>query len=146
MEMHWEWGTREERGWGDEEDGRRVGDTGCDEAVDLICSPAPSSSFPASVTCVLSCLLHFLFAFSLLFVSPHFIFVFLEHSATATFWIFWTPLARIYTFFLSLLTILSILLTLLFLFSGFHSLSRHFYSLYICLGFSCRHAFHFIRT
>lgn len=36
------------------EDGRRVGDTACDEAVDVICSPAPSSS--SSVTLVL-CLL-----------------------------------------------------------------------------------------
>lgn len=70
MEMHRERGTREERGWGggDEEDGRRVGDTGCDEAVDLICSPAPSSSFSASVTCVLSYLLHL--PFSSLFLFP----------------------------------------------------------------------------
>lgn len=34
------------------EDGRRVGDTGCDEAADLICSPSPSP--PASVTRVSS--------------------------------------------------------------------------------------------
>lgn len=64
-------------GGGDEEDGRRVGDTGCDEAVDLICSPAPSSSLPASVTCVLSYLSYLsLGSFSsLLFVSPRFIFL-----------------------------------------------------------------------
>lgn len=59
-------GGEERRGgsWGGEEDGRRVGDTGCDEAVDLICSPAPSSSFSASL-CHLCPLL------PLLFVSPH---------------------------------------------------------------------------
>lgn len=84
MEMHQEWGTREERGWGDERDGRWVGDTGCDEAVDLICSPAPSFSAFLSVTCVLSCLLHLpfhshfpLFLFNLLsfFLIAYFHFI-----------------------------------------------------------------------
>lgn len=73
MEMHGERGTREERVWGAggmRRMGDRVGDTGWDEAVDLICSPVPSSTSSASV-CHLppaSC--------TLLLNPPRFIFLF----------------------------------------------------------------------
>lgn len=72
MEMHKEWGTREEGDKdGDEKDGRQVGDTGCDEAADLFCSRSLSSSSPASVChlCVLSYLSHQLLSSFLFFSS-----------------------------------------------------------------------------
>lgn len=74
MEMHQEWGTRKEgERDGDERDGRQVGDTGCDEAADLFCSPSHCSSLPASVChwFVLSYLLHRLLT-SFLFLSRTF--------------------------------------------------------------------------
>lgn len=125
MEMHQEWGTREEMGWGDEKDGRWVGDTGCDEAVDLICSPTPSFSASLSVTYVLSCLLHLPFP-SFFFVSPHFIFFFI---------MFFHFIQFLYTFsFLSLSILLFFLLTLLFLFlASVHHLQNTRYSFTLCI-------------
>lgn len=137
MEMHQEWGTREERGWGDERDGRWVGDTGCDEAVDLICSPAPSFSAFLSVTCVLSCLLHLhfpshftLFLFNLLFFFWLYTFIFLYSYALSLSWH-----SLFYCFLFTLVPFLT---------SPSPKHQILFYSLYICLGFSWRHALQFI--
>lgn len=120
------WRCTRSEGPGGGEDGRRVGDTGCDEAVDLICSPAPSSSSPASVTCVLSYLLHLFSFLSSAFLLTS-LYCFPLTSFLGYFQILQT-LPGMCTFTVWLLTILLILSSLLFLFClllGFNSPSHH---------------------
>lgn len=137
MEMHWEWGTREERR-GEEGSGgvRRMGDEwGIQDVMRrstwfVVPLPLPPSP-PRSVTCVLFCLS------SLSPLTSFFPFL-------ATFWIFLTPPARIRTFYFSSLTVLLILLTLLFLLSLRLAAGYTFILSLFLLGFSRHHASHLI--
>ena len=118
---------RRGRWWGGEEDGRRVGDTGCVEAGDVICRPSPSASVSAS-------LCHLCPPLPLLFVSPHVFFPFsspLSEFPQLHLQEYAPSLSRCSLFFLLL-----ILLTLLFLLSLSLAAGYTFILSLFLLGFS----------
>lgn len=145
MEMHREWGTREERrgvggggvGWGGWETEWGIQDVMRQSTWFVVPFPLPPPPLPPSVTYVSS--LTSGTYIPLLFVPSSLHFPFCSNIISPLLF----NLSKLQQEYVSFSPFSILLMILLFTLSSRHPHTTS-YSFYICLGVSCQHAFHFI--